>query len=225
MNYHNIILGETCLLSYQLKRLGIHQSENNLFDNMLTNIDGVYAFVEDNFEGVLDDRYLLYSNFAYYPAHNISYSKWINTRYSIDEDNIFSWPVFSFFHYDALNGEQRDSIIRKTARIKEKFEDTVSVNLFYYYRQSERFNLDKLIEKCAHFLAYLRSRYNKEFNFFLIHKDDNSKNITHNVAYDVHSFLFSSPHSWIGIDDNWNGLSDDDLFDKFAEHYKEIIKK
>ena len=225
MNFHNIIIGETCLLSYQLRRLNIHNGESNLFDNMLVNMDGVYSLVKDDFRYILDDKYMSYNNFTYFPLHSISYLKWINTRYTLDDYNIFSWPVFSFFHYDDLNQEERESIIRKTNRLKKKFEDNLSVNLFYYYRQSERFNLNKIIEKCAHFLEYLKYRYNKKFNLFLVYKDDNYKNISYTVVHGIHSFLFSSPHSWVGIDDNWNGSSDDDLFDRFAEYYGEIIKK
>lgn len=190
---------------------------------MLVNIDGVYSLVSDDFKNILDENYLLYKNFTYYPEYNISHTKWINTRYTMDDDKIFSWPVFSFFHYDTLNSEQRESISRKTVRLKEKFEDPLSVNLFYYYRKSERYNLDKIIEKCVFFLEYLRNRYNKEFVFFLIHKDDNSKNVKYDIIHGIHSFLFSSPHSWIGIDDNWNGSSDNDLFDIFNKHVKNII--
>ena len=120
---HNLIIGETCLLSYQLRRLNIIEGKNELFDNMLVTIDGVYDLLDDNFNNILNEEYLEFINYMYYPDHNISHPKWINKKYSLDKDNIFSWPVFSFFHYDAFNQDQKDSIIRKTNRFKSKLED------------------------------------------------------------------------------------------------------
>ena len=220
---HNLIIGETCLLSYQLRRLNITEGKNELFDNMLATIDGVYDLINDNFNNILNDEYLEFINYPYYPDHGISHSKWINKKYSIDKDNIFSWPVFAFFHYDAFNQEQKNSIIRKTIRLKNKLEDDENVNLFYYYREGKNYNLSKIIEKCNSFKKFLTKKYNKPFNFFLITKDSGDKNILSKKIDGVHHFNFTSPFSWIGIDDNWDGHSDNDLFDIFKEQYEKII--
>jgi len=174
---HNLIIGETCLLSYQLRRLNITEGKNELFDNMLATIDGVYDLIDDDFNNILNEEYLEFMNYMYYPNHNISHSKWVNKKYSIDRDNIFSWPVFSFFHYDAFNQEQKDSIIRKTLRLKNKLEDDENVNLFYYYREGKNYNLKKIIEKCNSFKKFITKKYNKPFNIILITKDSGGKNI------------------------------------------------
>ena len=95
---HNIIIGETCLLSYQLRRLNITEGKNELFDNMLTTIDGVYDLIDDDFNDILNEEYLEFISYMYYPDHNISHPKWVNKKYSLDKDNIFSWPVFVSLH-------------------------------------------------------------------------------------------------------------------------------
>ena len=214
---HNLIIGETCLLSYQLRRLNITQGKNELFDNMLATIDGVYNLIDDNFSDILTDKYLDFTNYLYYPNHGISHSKWINKKYSIDNDNIFSWPVFAFFHYDAFNQDQKDSIIRKTTRFKNKLEDREDINLFYYYREGENYNLVKIIEKCSSFKKFISDKYDKDFNFILITKNSGDKNILYKKIDDIYHFNFRSPHSWIGIDDNWDAHYDNDLFDIFKE--------
>ena len=219
---HNLIIGETCLLSYQLRRLNITEGKNELFDNMLATIDGVYDLIDDDFNNILNEEYLEFMNYMYYPNHNISHSKWVNKKYSIDRDNIFSWPVFSFFHYDAFNQEQKDSIIRKTLRLKNKLEDDENVNLFYYYREGKNYNLKKIIEKCNSFKKFITKKYNKPFNIILITKDSGGKNILYKKIDDIYHFNFTSPHSWVGIDDNWDAHNDNNLFDTFKE---EIFKR
>jgi len=219
---HNLIIGETCLLSYQLRRLNITEGKNELFDNMLATIDGVYDLIDDDFNNILNEEYLEFMNYMYYPNHNISHSKWVNKKYSIDRDNIFSWPVFSFFHYDAFNQEQKDSIIRKTLRLKNKLEDDENVNLFYYYREGKNYNLKKIIEKCNSFKKFITKKYNKPFNIILITKDSGGKNILYKKIDDIYHFNFTSPHSWVGIDDNWDAHHDNNLFDTFKE---EIFKR
>ena len=219
---HNLIIGETCLLSYQLRRLNITEGKNELFDNMLATIDGVYDLIDDDFNNILNEEYLEFMNYMYYPNHNISHSKWVNKKYSIDRDNIFSWPVFSFFHYDAFNQEQKDSIIRKTLRLKNKLEDDENVNLFYYYREGKNYNLKKIIEKCNSFKKFITKKYNKPFNIILITKDSGGKNILYKKIDDIYHFNFTSPHSWVGIDDNWDAHHDNNLFNTFKE---EIFKR
>lgn len=220
---HNMIIGETCLLAYQLRRLNIIQDENELFDNMITTLDGVHKLIEDDFCDILNDQYLKHLNYAYYPDHNISYSKWVNTKYSIDANNIFSWPVFSFFHYDDFNIRQKDSIKRKTQRFKEKFMSKENVNLFYYYREGKNFNIEKIIEKCSSLLLFLITKYNKQFKLFLITKTHGIKGVKFKDYDSIQHLNFTSPSSWIGDDDNWNGSSDNDLFDSFLEHYNTLF--
>lgn len=220
---HNLIIGETCLLSYQLRRLNITEDKNELFDNMLATIDGVYDLINDNFNNILNEEYLEFINYMYYPDHNISHSKWINKKYSLDKDNIFSWPVFSFFHYDAFNQNQKDSIMRKTSRFKSKLEDKENVNLFYYYREGKNYNLNKIFEKCSSLLLFLTTKYNKQFKLFLITKTHDIKGVKFKDYGSIQHFNFTSPSSWIGTDDNWNGSSDNDLFDSFLEHYNTLF--
>lgn len=220
---HNLIIGETCLLSYQLRRLNITEGKNELFDNMLATIDGVYDLIDDNFNNILNEEYLEFINYMYYPDHNISHPKWINKKYSLDKDNIFSWPVFSFFHYDAFNQDQKDSIIRKTSRFKSKLEDKENVNLFYYYREGKNYNLSKIFEKCNNFKKFISEKYDKNFNIILITKDAGNKNLLYKKIDNIHYFNFTSPYSWVGIDDNWDGHCDNDLFDIFKTEYEKII--
>lgn len=222
---HNLIIGETCLLSYQLRRLGIIEGKNELFDNMLTTMDGVYSLIDNDFNDILNNNYLKFKNYMYYSEHNICHSKWINTKYSIDKDNIFSWPLFAFFHYDALNQEQKNSIIRKTTRFKNKLQDTENVNFFYYYREGKNYNLAKIIEKCSIFRKFISKKYNKNFKIFLISKETGKKNILYKEQDNIYHFNFLSPYSWIGIDDNWDGHSDNDLFDHFKLILENIIDK
>lgn len=219
---HNLIIGETCLLSVQLRRLQLIEGKNELFDNMLVTIDGVLSLVQDDFVNILNDQYLRYANYTYYPEHCISYPKWINTKYSVHESSIFSWPVFSFFHYDSFNNEQKSSIIRKTARFKQYLEDNEAVNFFYYYREGPNYNILKIVEKCSTFLDFFAKKYNKEFNIYLFTKTSGKKAITYAKHSKIHHFTFASPYSWIGIDDNWDGHSDNDLFDTFLQKYNSI---
>jgi hypothetical protein len=219
---HNIIIGETCLLSYQLRRLNIIQNENGLFDNVLINIEGVKLLIEDDFKDLLDEKYLKYLYYLYYPKHNIGHYKWINVKYTTDEDNIFSWPVFSFFHYDILNIDNKNSIQRKLDRFKSYLADDQKLNLFYYYRYSEKFNFEKVIEKINTLSDILNMKYNKKINVFLITKSEGDDDILYNKIHNIHHFNFISKFSWIGIDDNWNGSSDNHLFDSFLKLYNNL---
>jgi len=211
---HNLIIGETCLLSYQLRRLQIITGKNELFDNMIVNLDGVLELIKDDFSDILKGEYLKYINYPFYPNHGISHSKWMNMKYSVDVNNIFSWPVFCFFHYDSFNDEQRSSIIRKTERFKMQLEDNEDVNLFYYYRESKNYNVDSILSKCKLFVDFITQKYNKRFNLFLITKQCGKDDVSYNNYEGVHCLNFISPHSWIDIDDNWDGHKDNDIFDK-----------
>ena len=211
---HNIIIGETCLLSYQLRRLGIVSDAKDLFENMLVNLDGVRAIISDDFNFLIDTNYLNYEHYVYYPDHNIGYPKWINKKYTLDNDNIFSWPVCSFFHYDSFNSSQVESIKRKVLRFKNKLEDKKAVNFYYYYRWSPNFNIETFKDKAEDFIAYVSKKYNKDFKLTVITKKDvKYKSIQSNIKNNITYVEFSSPFSWIYIDDNWNGSSDNELFD------------
>lgn len=210
---HNLIIGETCLLSFQLRRLRAITGKNELFDNMIVNLDGVLELIKDDFLHILNEDYLKYVNYTFYPNHGVSYSKWIHTKYSIDYENIFSWPVFCFFHYDRFCNEQKSSIIRKTERFKAYLEDNESVNFFYYYRESDHYNIHSVRNKCNLFIDFVTQKYNKQFNFYLITKQNGMSCVSY-MKYDkVYSLNFTSPHSWVGLDDNWDGHLDNALFE------------
>lgn len=222
---HNLIIGETCLLSFQLRRLQIISGKNELFDNMIVNLDGVYELIKDDFKYILDEQHLKYVNYSFYPDHRIQYSKWINTKYSVDYSSIFSWPLFCFFHYDSFNEQQKSSINRKTQRFKSQLEDKENVNLFYYYRRSRKHSIDTILSKSKLFLDYVVKRYDKQFNLFLIDKQTGHSGLSYENYNRLHFYKFTSPCSWIGIDDNWDGHCDNILFDEFLEHYNKILHK
>ena len=212
---HNIIIGETCLLSHQLRRIGIVQGSKCLFEHMLVNLDGVKKLIEDEFRYILSEEELNFMYYMYYPHHGIGYSKWVNKRYTLDQDNIFSWPVFSFFHCDEFNNNQIETIKRRCARLQDAFEDDLPVNLFYYYRNSDRYNVDIMIRKMKEFLLFLKEKYSKTINVFLFVKyNDSIRKVDMSNHGDITLISITSPSSWIGIDDNWDGHTDDDLFDE-----------
>lgn len=221
---NNIIIGETCLLSYQLRRLNIVTKETGIFENMLVNLDGVRSLIEDDFIFALHGDYLSNDHYVYYPEHNIGYNKWVNKKYTLDIDDIFSWPVFSYFHYDILDQERLHSIDRKIDRLKAALQTEKNTNLFYYYRPSSRFNLQKFLEKADSFISFLEKKYDKTFRMFLLTKKDNEEVKVTTCLYDkiIHS-EFVSPHVWTGIDDNWNGSSDNNLFDIFQKQIEEYL--
>ena len=219
---HNLIIGETCLLSSQLRRLQIIDGKNELFDNMIVNLDGVYELIKDDFQYIVDEQHLKYINYSFYPEYGIRYTKWINTKYSLDYDGVFSWPIFCFFHYDSLNDQQKASIIRKVERFKMQLEDSKNVNFFYYYRAGVNSNVERVISKCKFFTDYAAQKYSKQFNLFLINKQTGQNCLSYENYDNVYSYKFRSPHSWIGIDDNWDGHSDNVMFDEFLQHYNKI---
>jgi hypothetical protein len=212
---HNIIIGETCLLSYQLRRIGIIQGSKSLFEHMLVNLDGVKKLIEDEFKYILSEEELNFMYYMYYPHHSIGYTKWVNKRYTVDSDNIFSWPVFSFFHCDEFNSTQVEVIKRRCKRLQDSLKDNSTVNLFYYYRNSERFNIESIITKMKEFLLFLKEKYNKLINAFLFVKyDDITRKINITNHDNMTLVTITSPSSWVGVDDNWDGHSDNDLFDE-----------
>jgi len=182
----------------------------------------VILLIEDNFEHLLDTNYLKYVNYLYYPEHNIRHYKWINVKYTTDEDNIFSWPVFSFFHYDILDIDNKNSIQRKLDRLKSCLADDKNLNLFYYYRYSDNFNLLKITEKLNILTDILMKKYHKKINIFLITKSEGDNNLYYEKICNIHHFNFISKSSWVGIDDNWNGSSDNDLFETFLKMYNNL---
>lgn len=221
---NNLIIGETCLLGYQLRRLGMVDGPIGMFENMLVNLDGIKLLIEDDFEFLLFDPFLKYEYFIYYPEHGIGYNKWINNKYTSDIDNIFSWPVFSYFHHDTLDQTQRESISRKINRFKNSLIGEDNINLFYYYRSSSRFNLEIFLKKAEIFLLFLKEKYKKPFHMHLITKRELvESNIDVYPHSNITHYEFSSPFSWIDIDDNWNGSSDNNLFDTFKINYEKII--
>jgi len=212
----NLILGETCLLNVQLRRLGITSGPHNIFDNALVNLDGVYEIVNNDFQDMISS--CDFKRYTFYPDHNISYSKFISSKYTLDKDNIFSWDVFSHFHTDSLSQDIIDSLERKIQRTKLLFENKNKLRLFYYYRYSKKYNIEKLKEKINEFLNLLKFKYNKEFKFVLLTNNivENNKNLIY-INDSFQHFHFDTVNSWIGIDENWDGKSDNDLFDLMKE--------
>lgn len=213
----NLIIGETCLLNVQLRRLGLTTGPHNIFDNTLVNLDGVHEIISNDFQDMISS--CDFKNYTFYSDHNISYSKFISSKYSIDKDNLFSWDVFSHFHTDSLSKDIIDSLERKIQRTKQLFENSNTLRLFYYYRYSTKYNIPKLKEKINSFLILLNIKYNKEFKFVLLTNNivNSNKNLTHIIDNNINHFHFDTTNSWIGIDENWDGKSDNDLFDLMKE--------
>jgi hypothetical protein len=223
---HNIILGETCLLSHQLRRLDILNGPKGLFENMLINLDGVQFIIKDDLSQVIARDHLSYEYYTYYPDYGVGDYKWINKKYTLDNDNIFSWPVCCFFHYDKFTIYQIESLKRKIDRLKSNLEDSVNVNFFYYYKGSIKYNIDLFLQKAKNFIEFVSKKYNKVFTMTVITKNYSKDSyILRSSLGSINCIDFLSPHSWDEPNDNWNGSSDDDLFDKFAEYYKTITTK
>jgi hypothetical protein len=215
---NNLIIGETCLLSKQLRRIDIIDGPKNMFENVLINLDGLIKIIDNDFNYILDKNYLKFDNFPFYPEHNISYPKWNHKLYSVYND-LYSWPLYCpFFHNDAANDSDYESYARKILRTKKIFEDSSDTALFYYYRPHKKYNTVQIIDKFNFFIDKIILKYNKVFKIHLITKEDNlnTRNVKIDVLNDklVHSH-FISPNSWTGIDDNWDGHSDNVLFDEF----------
>ncbi len=218
--YRPLIIGETCLLRYQLSRLKIKNDQTNLFDDMKINLDSVSGVIMDNFADILNPDYLQRVNYLYYPDHNIWHNKFLNLKYSIDLDNLFSWKVCCFFHFDIYNQEELSSLVRKRDRTKILVESEDAVTLFYYYRNSEKQNIKKLKLKLYNFIKFLQSKYDKEFNCILITQDvGNLENINVSEDSNVSHVHFTTLNSWVGIDDNWDGHKENHMFDTFFSKF------
>ena len=61
----NIILGETCLLGYQLRRLGVVDGPTQLFENMLVTAEGVHSFIKNNCADIIDEEYTQHLYYSY----------------------------------------------------------------------------------------------------------------------------------------------------------------
>lgn len=218
--YRPLIIGETCLLRNQLNRLNIKKEETNLFDDMKINLDSVSKIIEDDFSDILNPNYLQKVNYLYYPEHNIWHNKFLNLKYCIDSDKIFSWDVCCFFHFDIYNQEEFNSLIRKKERTKALLESDTPITLFYYYRYSDRQDTKKLKLKLSKLLDFLENKYKKTFNCCLITQklgDSNHLDLLEDTKNIIHAH-FTTMNSWIDIDDNWDGHKENMLFESFFSH-------
>jgi len=214
---NNLILGETCLLKYQLSRLGIKKDATNIFDDMMVNLDGVRGIIENDFEDMLSLEHLQNVNYLYYPEHSIYHNKPLNLKYTVNDDNLYSWDVCSFFHFDVQTQEEFDSLGRKLERTKKLFECDEPLTLYYYYRQHSNSDIPRVKNKLLDFYTFVTQKYKKEFKIILITQeqgDANKVDIVENNSKLYHGH-FTTISSWVDIDDNWDAHTDNALFDDF----------
>lgn len=219
---NHLIIGETCLLRYQLSRVGIKKGPTDIFDDMMVNLKGVTAIIQDDFKDMLSLDYIKHVNYLYYPDHGIYHNKPINIKYTTNDNNLYSWEVCSFFHFDTQTQEAFNSLTRKLERTKQKFESKEPLTLYYYYRKHKNQDILKLKEKIESFLDFVRCKYSKQIKIVLITQDESNENFL-NIQQDTDDFYhghFMTTSSWIGIDDNWDAHSNNNLFDLF---FKRII--
>ena len=219
----SLIIGETCLLKYQLTRVGIKTDPTDIFDDMMVNLDGVRGIVENDFRDLLSPENIRNVNYLYYPNHGIWHNKPINTKYTIDPDGMYSWDVCSFFHFDVQTQEAYNSLTRKLNRAKAKFESDEPLTLYYYYRKHENQNIKKLKYKLESFLDFVRQKYSKHIKVVLITQEQGSSTSLR-IDQDDEDFYhghFTTLSSWIDIDDNWDAHKDNDLFDTF---FKKVLE-
>ena len=227
---NKVILGETCLCEFQLYRTGFMDGPHGCFDFTAIHLDSLKQVVEDNFDGLLNKENLEFLNYQYYPE--IFYTKWLNTKYSGDKDNMFAWAVCSLFHLDALESgrieceEKQKSYQRKINRTRTKFEDHKPTLLFYYYKPNKNYNVSLLKEKLEEFIDFIQKKYKKKFLVSLItYKEEKEKSIKVIEKNNIHHTIFHTPNDWAGADDNWSGESDNDLFDQYISNIKDFVKK
>ena len=228
---NKIILGENCLLEHQLYRTGIINQPHGCFDSMKIHIDSITQIIKDDFTGLLYRSNLSFLNYMYYEG--VVLTKWINNKYSGDEDNLFSWPVCCLFHLDSLEinkiitKEKVDSFQRKINRTKKLFEDENETILFYYYRHHKKYDIKALEKKLISFMEFVERKYNKPFKLSLLSYNKGSKNHMENkkISKNIIHSKFTSNISWTLPDDNWNGQCDNDLFDEYAVSIKDFIIK
>ncbi len=225
MKNTSVILGETCLVKYQLSRSGIKQDATNIFDDMLVNLEGVTKIVENDFSDLMNTQLIERVNYLYYPEHGIRHNKSINKKYTLNHEGLFSWDTCSFFHFDIETPEAYASLARKTERTKAIFESDNEVTLFYYYRPHAKYDIPKLKQKLCEFLLFLEDKYNKSFKAVLITQEqceDEAVDISEEDNKLIHGH-FRTRTSWIGIDDNWNGHKSNDLFDSFFARINDYV--
>lgn len=214
---NHLIIGETCLLKYQLTRVGIKTDATDIFDDMMVNLDGVSGIVENDFEDLLAPKNIENVNYLYYPSHGIWHRKPINTKYTVDRDGMYSWNVCSFFHFDVQTQEAYNSLARKLDRAKSKFESDIPLTLYYYHRYHPNQNIPKLKQKLESFLDSSRKKYGKHIKVTLITQEQGSTKSLRidSTNEDFYHGHFTTRDSWVGVDDNWDAHTDNDLFDLF----------
>ena len=187
---NTLIIGETCVLKYQLNRVGLKNDATNIFDDMMVNLDGVRGIITEDFKDMLSREHLQNVNYLYYPEYNIYHNKPLNLKYTVNDDNLYSWDVCSFFHFDVHTQEAFDSLGRKLERTKNLFECAEPLTLYYYYRQHNNYDIPRLKNKLLDFYTF-----------------ENTSKLYHGH--------FTTINSWVGIDDNWDAHTDNALFDDF----------
>jgi len=225
---NNLIIGETCLLSKQLKRIGITDGPTKMFDDVLVNLDSIMLIIDNDFNDILKGDYLTFTDYMFYPEYNIHYSKWINNLYSVPDNNMYSWPIYApLFHHDSATEQERESYIRKIERTKKIFEDPLNTIVYYYHRHHSNSNISNITQKFIQFIEFLNLKYKKRFKGVIFTNNiSNIKKIETNIlTQDLVHAHFLTTDSWIGIDDNWDAHTDNELFDQFfsSDIYKSIL--
>jgi hypothetical protein len=214
---NHLIIGETCLLKYQLTRVGIKKDPTDIFDDMMVNLDGVRNIIQHNFEDMLSPENIKNVNYLYYPDHGICHNKPINIKYTTNDNDLYSWDVCSFFHFDVQTQESFNSLIRKLKRTKQKFESSEPLTLYYYYRKHKKQDIARLKKKIESFLDFVRRKYSKQIKIVLVTQDEGDADFL-NIEQDTDDFYhghFTTTSSWVGIDENWDAHLNNDLFDLF----------
>jgi hypothetical protein len=217
MKKNNLIIGETCLLKYQLGRLGLERDATNIFDDMLVNLDGVRGIISEDFKDLLSTEHLKTLNYLHYPDEGIYHRKPLNTKYTVNDDNLYSWDVCSFFHFDVQSQEGLSSLNRKLERTKNLFESSEPISLYYYYRHHSNCDIPRLRSKMLDFHTFVTEKYKKDFRITLITQeqgDADGLDIVEDTSKLYHGH-FTTVNSWVGTDDNWDAHLSNDLFDVF----------
>jgi hypothetical protein len=183
---------------------------------MLVTAEGVNMFLKDKCENLLEESSTEYIHYTYYHRDGISYSKWMNTRYVPTNQSIYSWPIFCFFHYDSFNCDEKSSIYRKRDRFIDSISNKGSINLHYYYRYCESTNFDFVKNELKEMCKIIEDVYSSNSRVYLVSKIDSVESgISTDIDGNIIHTTFHSPHSWIRADDNWNGATDNHLFDLY----------
>lgn len=222
---NKIIIGETCLLDKQLRRCGVIDSAHGCFDNVMVNLDGIFNILLDDFEHLVSPDYLKLLPYLYYKDHNISHTKYINTKYCLNFDNIYSWDVMSFFHLDGNFEDGLASVNRKIERTKLWMEEDKPTILYYYYKQGPTYNISKHLEKLMNFSKWIDSKYQKSFKIVNITNVHGHSDVEFTLYDNILDCKLTTLNSWIGIDENWDAHTDDALFDTLfqSEDYLSFV--